>query len=71
MNLTTLTLSHIVKREEKKSSRVDQRRKLTRVTASYTGDDGHEYRKSFESYGEPIVPDSGTHQSLNQLERQW
>ena len=67
----TLRLHHVVMREEKAAPGVDQRRRLNRVVASYTGEDGHEYRKAFESYGEPIVPESGTHAELNKLHRQW
>lgn len=66
-----LILASVVAREEKHVSIGDQRRRVNYVLASYFGDDGHEYRKSFESYGVPIVPDRGTHAELNKLKRQW
>ena len=67
----TLTLRHIVSREEKSRAVGDRRRRVIRVTASYCGEDGHEYRKAFESYAEPTIPTSGTHRALNALQSQW
>lgn len=49
----------------------DQRRRLTVITAAYQGEDGHEYRKVFESYGYPDIPKSGTHKELNSKRKQW
>jgi hypothetical protein len=67
----TLTLLRIVHHNEKHVSVKDQRRRVNYVLAAYRGEDGHEYRKGFESYGEPVVPESGTHDSLNAMKRQW
>lgn len=65
-----LTLRGVVK-EEKGRYAEDQRRKVNYTLASYFGDDGHEYRKSFASYGVPVVPVHGTHKSLNALKEQF
>ena len=65
-----LTLCGIVRREEKKRLSQDERRKMNYVLASYRDADGFEYRKSFSSYGEPVVPKQGTHKELNALEVQ-
>lgn len=60
-----LRLIKIIKTEHKVPSSKDRRRKVTRVTASYYGDDGHEYRKSFEkSAGLPIVPEYGSNEEI-------
>lgn len=66
-----LILIRIVKTETKAAPLADERRRVNRVVASYRGEDDHEYRKAFESYGTPTVPDSGTHAELNALARQW
>lgn len=65
-----LYFSHLINREERARSYRDLRRIVTRVTASYRDKDGYEYRKSFESYGEPTVPAKGTHAQLNKLKHQ-
>lgn len=66
-----LTLNHIVSKEIKKSL-FDGRVKVMRFIASYFGEDGHEYRKSFESkLIDPNVPERGTHKELNALSKQW
>ncbi len=49
----------------------DRRRKVNRVLAAYRGEDGQEYRKSFTSYREPVVPPSGTHDELNARKEQF
>jgi len=67
----TLILSHIVSREEKAIPGQDRRRRLTYVIASYHDTKGNEYRKAFQSYGNPIVPLSGTHEELNSMKRQF
>ena len=67
----TLTLMGIVKREEHAAPLGDERRRLIKVVASYRGTDGHEYRKGFEGYTDPRVPDRGTHSELNNLKEQW
>lgn len=66
-----LFLEGVIRREVKHRSISDQRRSVNYVLASYRGTDGCEYRKSFESYSAPIVPDSGTHKDLNKLAIQY
>ena len=66
-----LILAGIIRREEKHCLLQDERRRVNYVLASYRGDDGYEYRKSFSSYGEPVVPQEGTHAALNKLEVQF
>lgn len=71
-----LGLSHIVRKETKHAPSTDQRRRVNYVLASYYGTDpetgaGCEYRKAFRSYGEPVVPASGTHAELNALAEQY
>jgi hypothetical protein len=66
-----LKLASIVRREEKHRASGDRRRKVNYVLASYVGEDGREYRKSFESYGEPIVPAFGTNEELTMLKTQY
>jgi hypothetical protein len=66
-----LKLISIIRREEKRRASGDRRRKINRVVASYRGDDGFEYRKSFESYGEPIVPESGENSEITKLKIQY
>lgn len=66
-----LRLIRIVRQSYKEMSLTDGRRRVNVTLASYQGDDGHEYRKSFESYDEPYVPESGTHETLNAKHIQW
>ena len=68
---TTLRLIRVVLRETKHSPTQDMRRKLNYVVVSYLGTDGHEYRKSFESYSDPEIPDMGTHPEINAKSKQW
>ena len=65
-----LTLQKIVKTARQKSY-TDNRRIVNTVTAEYLGEDGHAYRKTFESYGEPIVPESGDNIVLTAKRIQW
>lgn len=65
-----LQLTKIVRRGESRPTG-DRRRKVCVVVAEYRGDDGDVYRKSFESYGQPLVPDSGTHDEINGMRQQW
>jgi hypothetical protein len=53
-----LVLNGIVREEYDVRSSADQRRKVTRFTASYRDEGNNEYRKSFESapYPSPDVP---------------
>jgi hypothetical protein len=41
------------------------------VTAEYRGEDGNAYRKTFESYGDPIVPSHGENVLLTAKRIQW
>lgn len=67
-----LHFQSVVSRLPGTRSHRDQRYRVTRIIASYRGDDGHEYRKSFESRcGDPAVPSSGTHEELNAAQYQW
>lgn len=66
-----LTLAGIVERSEKHRCVMDERRRTNFVLASYLGEDGHEYRKGFESYSSPIVLERGTHAELNALSLQF
>ena len=61
----------IVRRTEGKAPGGDLRRRIIEVIAEYKGDDGYEYRKSFQSYNEPIVPEQGTSNDLNFYKEQW
>lgn len=61
-----LTLSHIVEKSYGRHA-TDRRRMVHSVIASYTGEDGYEYRKRFVSYSDPVIPKSGTHKELNFL----
>jgi hypothetical protein len=65
-----LTLQKIVKTARQRSY-VDNRRMVNTVTAEYLGEDGHAYRKTFESYGDPIVPESGDNKALTSRRIQW
>ena len=67
----TLTLARIDKREEKRQAFSDNRFRITRIIATYVGEDGYEYGKAFESKGEPVVPQRGTHKELNAMQKQW
>ena len=66
-----LKLVGIIRREEKHRASGDRRRKINYVIASYRGDDGFEYRKGFESYGEPIIPESGDNEQITNLQIQY
>lgn len=67
----TLRLRFIVREEKHVRSTTDQRRRINYTIAEYIGDDGEIYRKAFESYGVPRVPESGTHATLNAAKIQW
>jgi hypothetical protein len=64
-----LQLGEIVKKDSKVRSSKDERRLVNKTIASYYLK-GEEYRKSFESYDEPVVPKSGTHKELNDMKYQ-
>ena len=49
----------------------DKRRRVNSIVASYTDRDGNEYRKRFNSYDKPIVPEFGTHEYLNSMREQF
>jgi len=51
----------------------DERRRCDMYIVAYRGEDGHEYRKSFEvKRGTvPSIPDVATHDELAQLKDQW
>ena len=66
-----LTLSQIIRKEEKHYCIVDNRRRTNYVLASYRDNNGYEYRKSFESYGTPIIPQFGTQEEINKLRTQF
>ena len=66
-----LQLVKIIRRDEKHRASGDRRRKVNYVIASYRGDDGFEYRKSFESYSEPIIPQGGTNEEITKLKIQY
>ncbi len=65
-----LSLIGIVKSTKQKSY-ADNRRIVNCVTAEYRGEDGHIYRKTFESYGEPIIPAEGDNQAITAKRIQW
>ena len=65
-----LQLIKIVKTARQRSY-VDNRRMVNAVTAEYRGEDGNAYRKTFESYGEPIVPTFGDNIALTAKRIQW
>lgn len=68
----TLTLVRVIKVEQKHKPNSDERRRLNWKLCQYRGDiDGGEYRKAFESYGDPIAPETGTHKSLAAACRQY
>jgi hypothetical protein len=66
-----LYLKSIILKKEKHTCIADNRRKTNYVLASYIGEDGHEYRKSFESYNIPNIPKEGTHEYLNAIKLQF
>lgn len=66
-----LQLIRVIRTETKRVSVQDQRRRVNYVLAEYRDAEGYEYRKSFESYGDPVVPESGDHKQLNALARQY
>lgn len=63
----------IVRVEPRVRSHRDQRVWIKRATGEYRGSDGEIYRKWFEQKSPlvPVVPEEGTHKSLNELEYQW
>ena len=65
-----LRLINIVRRTVSKPTG-DRRRKLNIVVASYLGEDGYEYRKQFESYDTPDIPEQGTSKELTAKQKQW
>ena len=65
-----LILVRIVK-ESRQRAYSDNRRVVNVTTAEYRGEDGGEYRKTFESYSIPIVPESGDNKALTGLRVQW
>ncbi len=69
--MAILRLQRIVRTEQKYKDIQDQRRRVNFVLAEYRDAEGYEYRKSFESYNDPIVPERGTHKELNILARQF
>jgi len=70
-NKMKITLVAIVGRKEKHRPAGDHRRKINLVIASYRGEDGYEYRKAFESYGEPTVPKAGDNSEISKLKIQY
>lgn len=62
-----LTLKAIISRQDKARATNDNRKRVTKIVASYIGADGHEYRKTFEAYGEPIVPASGDNEEITAM----
>ena len=70
MTTMNLTLQKIVKTAKQKSY-VDNRRIVNVITAEYRGDDGHVYRKTFESYETPVVPAHGDNMLLTAKRIQW
>ena len=65
-----LALQRIVK-TAKQRSYIDNRRIVNAITAEYLGDDGHIYRKVFESYETPAVPSHGDNVLLTAKRIQW
>jgi hypothetical protein len=66
-----LKFLYTVRSESKHVSINDQRRRVSYVLAAYADAEGFEYRKSFESYDKPKVPNQGTHKELNALAIQY
>lgn len=71
-NELTLKLILVVKVEPRVRSSKDGRVWVKRATGEYRGSDGEIYRKGFERVGlDPIVPETGTHESMAALRYQW
>lgn len=69
MNLTLYRVTSVLVHVR---SNGDRRQFVTRITAAYFDGDGNEYRKSFESLtATPVVPASGTHDTLNDARFQF
>lgn len=66
-----LRLDHVVSRDENARPMADQRRRVTRIIASYRCASGYEWRKAFESYGEPHVPEAGFNRALTAQQNQF
>lgn len=65
-----LVLVRIIRTERKRSA-FDNRHVVNTVLAEYRAPNGDEYRKKFESYGEPNVPRHGTSKELTEESKQW
>ena len=65
-----LELVRIVKKAKQRSY-TDNRRIVNAVTAEYMGEDGFTYRKTYESYEEPIIPPHGDNIVLTSKRIQW
>jgi hypothetical protein len=63
--------NYIVSEQDNVRAVKDRRFRVKSVIVSYTGEDGHEYRKRFEAKGEPIIPERGTHEQLNAIRKQF
>ena len=61
----------IVRKEVHVRSAFDRRVFVTRYVCEYRGEDGEEYRKSFEAKGTPTVPERGFNLFLNEQSKQW
>lgn len=61
----------IVKSEDGVRSFGDLRFRVVRYIVEYVGEDKEIYRKSFESKGKVVIPNSGTHEELNTLKIQY
>jgi hypothetical protein len=66
-----LYLTGIVRVEYNVRSNIDQRYRVDRYIVNYRDTEGNDYRKSFESRKTPNIPETGTHKTLNALQRQW
>jgi len=67
-----LTLLRVVRTDSCVRSFKDRRVLVNRTLAEYKGDDGEIYRKSFEVKAcNPVVPQEGTHETLNAMQYQW
>jgi len=60
----------VIKAERKRSA-FDNRRVVNVVIVSYVAPNGDEYRKKFESYGTPNIPQHGTSKELTEQAKQW
>lgn len=65
-----LELQRLIKKGKQRSYS-DNRRMVNMVTAEYLGVDGYIYRKTFESYDIPIVPQFGENKDLTAKRIQW